>query len=170
MLERLASALRAGTALGPALVAVAVSTPDPLRSELALLSADITHGASVSDALDRWGANAGDSPAVRLVVGALGLGAQAGGELARAADRLASTLRERAELQAEVRALATQARSSAWVLAAAPVGFTALVSSIEPAVIRTLLTTPVGLACLLVGVALDAAGAAWMARIVASAS
>ena len=84
--------------------------------------------------------------------------------MARAVDRVAATLRERRELRAEVRALATQARASAGVLAVAPLAFAALVSTIEPGVVGFLVTTPVGLACLAVGLGLDGLGALWMAR------
>ena len=75
-----------------------------------------------------------------------------------------------ASSQAEVHALATQARASAGVLGIAPVVFTALVSAIEPGTVRFLTTTPVGLLCLVAGLVLEAAGALWMGRIVAGAA
>jgi tight adherence protein B len=105
-----------------------------------------------------------------LAVTALALGGKAGGEVARALDRVAATLRERRELRAEVRALATQARASAGVLIVAPLAFAALVSTIEPAVAGFLLASPLGLACLAVGLALDGLGALWMAHIVDAAA
>ena len=124
----------------------------------------------MSAAVDRWAARPHASPAVRLAAAALGLSVDAGGEAARSMDRVAATLRERRELQAEVHALATQARASAGVLGIAPVAFTALVSTIEPGTVRFLFTTPVGLLCLVGGLGLEAAGALWMARIVSGAA
>lgn len=168
-LERIASGLRAGLSLPTALAATIPVSPAPLRSELLELEATMRAGDGLADGLARWAASPGATPAVALVAGALDLGIQAGGEVARALDRVAATLRDRMEAQAEVRALATQARASAIVLAVAPLGFCALLATVEPAVPRILLTTPLGWACLAGGLGLEAAGAAWMARIVTEA-
>lgn len=169
-LERLASALRAGSAPGPAFIELATVAPEPLGAELQAVAAEIEHGAGMVTALDRWAGRSGASPAVRLTAAALGLGVAAGGEVARSMDRVAATLRERRELQAEVHSLATQARASAAVLGLAPVAFTALVSTVEPEVLRFLLAEPLGLLCLACGTGLEGLGVVWMARIVASAS
>ncbi len=163
-LERLAASLRAGAAPGPAFGALARSTPAPLGDDLRAAAVEVEHGSPLADAVERWG-HAAAGPDVRLAAAALALAARIGGSVARPVDRVASTLRERRELQAEVRALATQARASALVLTLAPGAFTALVSTVEPGVPRFLLGSSPGLACLAVGVALQAAGAAWSNRI-----
>lgn len=169
-LDRLASALRAGEAVGPALATLAGQLPDPLGAELQPAAAALEHGAPVAEVLAAWAAGPEASADVRLVAAAVTLGANAGGEVARAVDRVAATLRERRELQAEVRALATQARASAGVLAVTPLGFAGLVATIEPQVVAFLVTTPVGFACLTTGLGLEALGATWMARITRSAA
>jgi tight adherence protein B len=169
-LERMASSLRAGSALAPAFVELAATAPEPLAAELRSVAAEIQHGAGMAAAVDRWAGQPAASAAVRLTGAALALGVDAGGEIARSLDRVAATLRERRELQAEVHALATQARASAAVLALAPLAFTALVSGIEPGMVRFLVATPLGWLCLGGGLGLEAAGVAWMARIVAGAS
>jgi tight adherence protein B len=169
-LERLASAVRGGQALGPALRELAVTVPDPLGADLRPIAAAIDQGEPVARALAGWAEHPAASPDVRLVVGALAMGAQAGGEVARAVDRVAATLRERREVQGEVRALATQARTSAGVLAVAPLGFAVLVSTIEPGAVAFLVASPLGLVCLVVGLGLEALGGVWMARISRSAT
>lgn len=170
LLERMASSLRAGSAPAPAFVELAATAPEPLAADLRSVAAEIQHGAGMAAAIDRWAGRPSASAAVRLAGAALGLGVDAGGEIARSLDRVAATLRERRELQAEVHALATQARASAAVLALAPLAFTALVSSIEPEMVRFLVATPLGWLCLGGGLGLEAVGVAWMARIVAGAS
>ncbi len=169
LLERIASGLRAGLALGPALMEAAQDAPYPLAIELGPLALALRHGVPLQTELTRWGNTPGGSPDVRLVAAALDLARQAGGATSRAVDRVAATLRERRELQAEARALATQARASAGVLAVAPLAFTALVATIEPGALAVLFTTPLGLVCLVAGAGLDALGAAWMGRIVRNA-
>lgn len=169
-LERLASSLRGGSAPTTAFVTLAATAPPPLGTELRVPAAEIQHGAPMAAAIDRWANAPGASPAVQLAAAALALGVDTGGQVARSMDRVAATLRERRELQAEVAALATQARASAAVLALAPLAFTAIVSTIEPGMVHFLVATPVGVLCLLAGLGLEAAGAVWMARITSSAA
>jgi tight adherence protein B len=169
-LDRLGSSLRAGEAIGPALVGLSRHAPDPLGLELRGLARRIERGRSVEEALAGWSSSDRASRDVRLVAAALTVGAGSGGEVARAVDGIAATLRERHEVAAEAHALATQARASAALLVTAPFLFTALVAMVEPGAIVFLLTTPVGLMCLLLGVGLDAVGAAWMARITRGAA
>jgi tight adherence protein B len=169
LLDRLAAALRAGDGLRSALGGLAGRAPEPLAADLEPLRRSLASGTALSTAVATWSGDRADRD-VRLVAAALLLGATAGGEVARALDRTAASLRERHELASEVHALATQARASAVVLAVAPVGFGALVGTVEPAATTFLLTTPVGLACVALGVGLDALGSVWMARITRSAS
>jgi tight adherence protein B len=168
--ERLAASVRAGRSLGAALAEVAAGAPAPLGDELAAAGRALAGGAAVDAAVAAWRAAAAPTPDLELAATALSLSARAGGEVGRACDRVAATLRERRELRAEARALATQARASAAVLTVAPRGFALLVSAVEPGVLGFLLTTAPGLVCLAIGVALDAAGALWMARIVERAA
>ncbi len=169
VLDRVAAAVRSGQGIGPALTDAAPSASDPLRGELEAVAIALRHGGSVSEALERWSTRPDASDDVRLAAAALSLGAAAGGEVARAIDRISATLRERHEVRAEARALATQSRASAALLAVAPVGFAALVATIEPGVVGFLLTTPVGWLCLGGGLLLEGLGSVWMARITAGA-
>ena len=114
-----------------------------------------------------WRHAAGPSAEVALAATALGLGGRAGGEVARALDRVAATLRERRELRAEVRALATQARASAGILIGAPRSGSPRSCPRSSRTWRASCSPPQpGVACLALGLALDGVGAAWMARIV----
>lgn len=168
MLDRLASSLRGGTSLGQALVAAAEATPEPLGADLRSISTMVEHGAGVPAALRGWSDRSSASPQVRHVAASLSLAAEVGGPVARSVDRVAATLRERRELRDEARALATQSRASAAVLALAPVGFAVLVAAVEPSALSFLFSSPIGLACLTSGLLLEAVGAFWMARMLRS--
>lgn len=165
-LEHIASSLRAGTTLVAAVGAAANAAPEPLRGELQQVVTAVDGGAPLRRALDRWYEVAGTHAGTRLAATALRLAADGGGEVARSVDRVATTLRERREVRAEARALATQARASAAVLIAAPLAFTALVTTVEPGAALFLVGSPLGLSCLVLGLALDAVGALWMTHIV----
>ena len=96
---------------------------------------------------------------------ALALGAELGGAQARCLDAAAASLRERASLEREVRALSSQARASAAVMVAAPMGFAVFSGTTDPRVAQVLVSTPLGWACLVGGLLLDGLGAGWMARL-----
>lgn len=119
-------------------------------------------------AIDRVSAGPPGS-ARELVDRSLRLAAAVGGPAAGVLDAAATTLHERAALVREVRALSTQARVSAAVMVAAPLVFAVVAAQVDGRVGAFLLSAPGGL-CVVAGVALDAAGAWWMARIVRAAA
>ena len=162
--EAVAAALRSGASLRQAVAAAARATPGPLGDDLRAVAAAVERGAGVVPALEGW-ADRRPLPGVRLVVGALCLGVETGGATAQAVDGVAVTLRQRLAAQAEARALATQARVSAGVIAAAPLAFGLLSTATDRRASAFLLGTPAGLGLLAAGLALDAAGALWMARL-----
>lgn len=163
-LERLAAALRSGSSLSVALGEAGRATPDPLGCELEALALGAGRGQPMAAVLDCW-TRRHDDPGTRLAATALILATVVGVASARAVDGVAATLRERLELSAERRALASQARTSAVVLSAAPLLFALLLGVSDGAAGRFLLQSRAGWTCLAGGLALDALGAWWMARL-----
>lgn len=165
-LERLATALRAGSSVPAALAEVGAAMPRPIGPELAALGHEARSGRAVVQVLDGWSARHDDA-GTRLAATALALATAVGGAPGHAVDGVAATLRERVDLADERRALASQARMSALVLAVAPVGFAVLLGAADGAAAAFLLGTPAGWVCLGAGVALDGLGAWWMTRLTA---
>ena len=163
-LEHVARALRGGASLT---VAVREATPHsdsalaPSWQRLAVTATD----EGVAHAARRWATSTPDSSSTELAAAGLAIAATAGGSQARALDSVAMTLRQRASLDAELRAQSSQARASAFLIATSPLVFMAIASGLEPRYLGFLLTTPPGLACLGAGLVLDVAGFAWMGRI-----
>jgi tight adherence protein B len=168
LLDSVASALRAGSSLPTGVLEAAQGAPAPLRSRLAPLVAGVHAGSPLGVELDGW-ADRQRSSAVRMVVAALVLGLGAGGPQAATIDGIGETLRDRLGAADEVRALASQARASAVVIVVAPVVFAVVAALADPTVLHFLIGTPGGVACVAGGLALDAAGAAWMTTITRSA-
>jgi tight adherence protein B len=163
-LEELAVALRSGSSLPVALGEAGRATSDPLGPELEALALGAGRGQSMATVLDDW-TRRHDDPGTRLAATALILANAVGVASARAVHGVAATLRERLELSAERRALASQARTSAVVLSAAPLLFALLLGVSDGAAGRFLLQSRAGWACLAAGLGLDALGAWWMARL-----
>jgi tight adherence protein B len=170
LLEAVARALRAGAAPTGALREAAASidpgrVADDLRAALAM----VERGAPLGDALSTFAAADG-GPARQLAAAALALGAEVGGAWARALDGAAAGLRDRAEVAREVRALTSQARSSAAVMVLAPLGFAAYAWTTDPRIAAFALGHPLGWACLTTGFLLDVVGAAWMRALAGGVS
>ena len=163
-LERLAGGLRSGTSLLQSLIDTSATTPPPLGDELLAIGREAQHGEPLDELLDTWAARRGDR-GTRLAATAMTLALGVGATPARALDGVAGTLRERLQLRAERQALATQARASAMVLVAAPLGFMALFGITDSAASQFLLSTPGGWLCLGGGITLNVVGAVWMARL-----
>ena len=119
----------------------------------------------VADALEAW-SDAHPRRPVRLVAGALAVAEAAGGRAGPALDGVATTLRARAAVADEARALASQARASAAVLVGLPVVVAVGGAAADRRVADALLGTPWGWGCIALAVLLDGAGALWMQRVV----
>ena len=128
------------------------------------MAAQAGHGTALVEALEGL-ASRRPRPGVRLAVAALCLGIDTGGAQARAVDGVAATIRERLAVEAEVRALSSQARMSALVIGLAPLGFGVFAAATDPRTSDFLLRTPGGLVLLGAGLLLDGAGWLWMQRL-----
>jgi tight adherence protein B len=146
-----------------ALDEAAVGAPPRLAADLAMVTEDAA-GGGLANALEQWRRRRPRSD-VGLVVAALALAAETGGGQAKAVDGVAAGLRQRLAMRADLRAAAAQARLSAMVIAAAPVGFAVVVPSGVGGPIHVLLGSTAGLALLAAALALDGVGAWWMVRL-----
>ena len=159
-----ARALRAGLSLTAAITEASASIGGPIAED----AAEVVRAAGivgVDAALADW-ATRRALPSVRLLAGALRLGARVGGSPGAALEAVAETLRERLGVHAETKALTAQAQASALVMIGAPVVFCALLTLSDARASAFLLQTPFGLGCLGAGLLLDALGGAWMRRLV----
>jgi tight adherence protein B len=164
VLEGMARSLRSGASLRLALGEASSGASGALAVDLRGVAGAVTGGAPLPQALEGWAVRR-PLTGVRLAVAAVGLGAETGGASARALDGVAETLRGRLAVAAEVRSLSSQARLSGLVIALAPVAFSGLATLTDARTADFLFRTPLGLACLVVGLGLDAVAAVWMARL-----
>ena len=158
----LARSVHSGATLVAALEEAAEALDAPASGALEAVGAAVARGVPVDAALTDWAAREQLS-GVDLLVAASRLGHRDGGDLAVALDAAAVSLLDRLEVEDEARAHATQARSSAAVLVALPPFGAACFCLLDPAVAATLVGTPLGWCCLLLGSLLDGLGA-WVMR------
>jgi len=159
LLDQMARRCASGVSLGEALaVAVDGSAVRPLFADA---TAAVAAGESVDSALERVPVEQAD---VALAVHVLRLCASQGGAVSESLDRTAATLREREAVAAERVVQSAQARLSARVLTLLPIGFGGWTLLTTPTVQRFFLT-PIGMACLALGLGLNAAGWLLMRRV-----
>jgi tight adherence protein B len=166
-LEQVAAELRGGGTVAAAVERLA-ATPDAVGGDLHRVHARTRLGVPLADALAGWPAEH-DAPGVRAAAGALSVAVTMGGRAADAIDGLSSSLRHRLDAIAEARSLSAQARLSAIVVGAAPLGYLAFSALVDPAGVTALVATGVGRVCLVVGLGLEALAGLWIRRILRSA-
>ena len=106
-------------------------------------------------------------PHLGLALAVIVAAADVGGSAAEPLDRVAGALRQRAADHDERGVHAAQARLSAHVMTAVPLLMLAFLTVFDDDV-RAVLTRPVGVTCVGIGLTLNAAGWFWMRRIVGS--
>jgi tight adherence protein B len=87
-----------------------------------------------------------------LMITAVLIQRQVGGDLASILDNIASTIRERQRIKAEVKAITAQGRLSGLVISVLPIGLAFFLATMNPDYISLLWTHPIGLAMLGAGV------------------
>ncbi|WP_088155331.1 type II secretion system F family protein [Achromobacter xylosoxidans] len=161
----LSSALRAGVALTTGLRHVVEQSGAPLAQEFGLMLREQRMGvpwdAALENLRDRMPA---DSTA--LVVAAMRIAAQTGGNLAEALESIAQTLRARLQLQAKLLALTSQGRLQAWIVGALPLLLLAVLDRLEPDIMGLLWHTPVGWSVLAIVAVLETVGMLLIRRII----
>ncbi|MCS7275572.1 MAG: type II secretion system F family protein [Dehalococcoidia bacterium] len=163
-LPLLASGLRAGYGFLQALDFVARRVGQPLSWELGLTIQELQLGADFEDALGALSRRVGSAD-LDLVVTALVLQRQVGGNLAELLTMVERTMRERVRLRGEIKALTGQQRMSAMVIGALPFFLGGVLMLLNPDYVGLLFTRPAGLAMLGTGLCMELMGLYILRRI-----
>ena len=118
-LTTVANALRAGYSFQQAMDVVAREMEPPMSTEFARVSADVAMGVNLETALEQMNSRMNSSD-FDLVVTAVLIQREVGGNLALILDTISDTINERIRMKREINALTAQGRFSAWVLLILP--------------------------------------------------
>ena len=99
-----------------------------------------------------------DSEDLELMVTAIQIQAQVGGNLATVLDSIAFTIRERVRIQGEIQTLTAMQRYSGYVITLLPVGLAGILFLISPGYMAAMLENPPEMLGLPMGVVLFAVG------------
>lgn len=123
--------------------------------------------ADIVQVMDRWARCSGWG-GLRAVAVCWRLADTTGAGLADALDRIGEAMRHEHEIESEVHGQLAVTRATTVVLATLPLLALAIGSLLGADLLTVLLRTPVGLACLVVGLALTALGTWWVTQQVAN--
>lgn len=161
----LASALRAGASLQAGLRQIAAEGQAPLAQEVSLLMREQRLGAGMDQSLANLHARV-PTEAASLLVAALRIAADTGGNLAETLERIGATVRARLHMEGRIRALTAQGRLQSRVVGALPWLLVAALHRLEPETMERLWTTSSGWAVLALVASLDLLGLWMIGRIV----
>ncbi len=148
--ELMVRSLRVGHPFSSAVAIVAKEVPDPLGSEMGIISDESAYGRDVSESLKDL-AERMDMQDLRFLAVAVTIQQQAGGNLAEILDGLAKVIRSRFKLFRKVKAITAEARWSGVFLSLFPIVALITINVLKPDYYTDVKDTPVFIpACLVV--------------------
>ena len=137
MLNLMVNGLRAGFSTLQAMEAVSRELPRPISVEFHRVVQEMMLGLPMEEALDHLMRRI-NSDDLDLVVTAINVQREVGGNLAEILDVISYTIRERVRLKGQIAALTAQGRATAWVIAALPIVLVLLLFLLNREYIMTL--------------------------------
>ncbi len=160
-----AGALRAGLGLPAAVQQMTQEARAPLSQEFGLLLREQRLGMMFDLCLFNLGRRM-PTASTTLMVSAMRVAAQSGGNLAQTLERVSTTLAMRLQMEAKVHALTAQGRMQSWVVGSLPALMLLVMAKLQPALVAVFWDTHAGWAALGVIVVLEVLGMLAIRRIV----
>lgn len=143
-MDMMAGTLRAGYSFMQAMETISREMPKPISKEFGKTIKEMRLGVSQEDAL-REMVKRVNSEDLDLLVTAIIINRQIGGNLAEIMDNISSTIRERYKIKGEVRVLTSQARLSGYVVMFLPFALFAFMLIANPEHVLVLFSDPLGI-------------------------
>ena len=164
-IDMLARALRAGHAMSGAIEMVGNSAGAATAEEFAEVFRQQNFGLPLREALlqmlDRV-----PSADLRVLVTAIIVQRETGGNLVEVMDRTVFLIRERQRIQGDIRIQTAQGRLTGWILSLMPIGLMGIINIIDPGYSKILLTDPFGRKLIYTGLGLIVIGGLIIRKIV----
>jgi tight adherence protein B len=164
-IDMMARALRAGHSVVGAMEMLATNAQEPAASEFGEIFKQQNLGLPLRDALmqllDRV-----PSADLRVLVTAILVQKDTGGNLAEILDRTVFVIRERLRIQGEIQTQTAQGRLTGWILSSLPIVMLVLLNLVNPGYSQILLTDPFGRKLVYFSIGMLALGTFFIRRIV----
>lgn len=153
----LANSLRSGYSLLQSMETVAKELPAPMSFEFERVTHEIGLGLTIQEALAHMLERL-NSEDLDLVVTAINIQHEVGGNLAEILDTIAHTIRERVRIKGQIRSLTAQQSLSGTVISLLPIVLGGVVFVVNPKYILTLFENQCGIIMMMVGGIMITAG------------
>ncbi|MBO8157823.1 MAG: type II secretion system F family protein [Bacillaceae bacterium] len=150
MITVLIGSLRAGFSLPQSLQTVVEESPSPIREEIDMVLKEMQYGRSIEDALHGLNERM-HSQDLDLMIQAILIQRQVGGNLATILEKIVQTIRDRTKIQRQITTLTAQGRLSGIVIGLLPIILGLFIYVIEPEYISLLFTHTIGIVMLVFG-------------------
>ncbi|WP_070120345.1 type II secretion system F family protein [Bacillus marinisedimentorum] len=157
MISTIIGSLRAGFSFQQALKTVSEEAESPVKEEIEIVLKEMQYGKNIEEALytlhDRM-----PSEDLELMIQAILIQRQVGGNLASVLEKIVETIRDRTKIQRQIKTLTAQGRLSGMVIGLLPVILGGVLYVIEPDYIGALFRHPIGMMMVSGGVVSSTAG------------
>lgn len=139
----LSNSLRAGSSFLQSIELVSREGGPPMSEEMGRVVREVNLGLGMEEALHNLVRRI-KSEDLDLMVTAIGIQQQVGGNLAEILDTIAFTIRERVRIKGDINTLTAQGRVSGYLVAFLPIGLGVALNAINPAFMEPLFTQTIG--------------------------
>jgi len=143
-LDLMVSSLRGGYSLVSAIGLVGREAPDPIGQEFRICSDEQNYGLELRTAMENLAIRIPIQD-VRIIITAILIQKETGGNLAEVLDKCATVIRERFRLKNEIRIKTAQGRLTGWILSILPLVLGILLFLVNPKGVSLLWQRPMGL-------------------------
>jgi tight adherence protein B len=161
----MANSLRAGFSFLQTMDSLSKELPEPICTEFGRALKEMRLGTPTEDALKNMVRRV-RSDDLELVVTAVNIQRQVGGNLAVILDNIAGTINERVRMKGEIKTLTAQGRISGMIISLLPVILIVFISLINPQYMSVLYSTPIGIALLIAAAISEGIGIILIRKIV----
>jgi tight adherence protein B len=165
VLDLMVSALRAGHSLVSALDLAAAEAPDPIGTEFRICFDEQNYGLELKTAMNNLATRV-PLQDLKIVITAILIQKESGGNLAEVFDKAAYVIRERFRLKRQVRVHTAQGRITGWILSFLPLVLGVALYLINPESMSLLWTRAIGIKLLYTSAAMTIIGALIIRKIV----
>lgn len=157
--------VKSGLPLGECMVIIAQESPPPVGEEFRLIIESMRLGLTLGEAMDR-AVKRVTMAEFRFFAIVLGIQQETGGNLAETLSNLSEILRARKKMKNKVKAMSSEARTTAMIIGCLPIVMALLLWATAPDYIALLFTTSAGKINIAVGLTSITIGSTIMAKMV----
>lgn len=161
----MANGIKSGLSVTQSMERVVENLKNPISQEFALVLSQVKLGRTLEESLVELGDRI-DRPDVMMFVTAINILKETGGNLAETFQTIVLVVRERQKVERKIQALTAQGMMQGTIISLAPLALLGVFSAVDPAFVKPLFTTTLGVILLTIMLVLIVVGSVVMRKLV----